>query len=95
VVDLCFDGELTYWRGPSPWHFVAVPAEACERIAAVAPRVTYGWGCIPATVRIGQTRFTTSLFPKEGGYMVPVKTHVRRAEDLELGDAVTVELRLG
>ena len=35
---------------------------------------------------------TTSLFPKDGGYLVPVKDAVRRAEGLEQGDVVTVQL---
>lgn len=38
----------------------------------------------------GGTDWTTSLFPKDGRYIVPVKTWVRRAEGLEEGDTVTV-----
>ena len=44
--------------------------------------------------RIGRTDFTTSLFPRGDLYLVPVKVAVRRAEDLALGDEVTVHLRL-
>lgn len=87
-------GELVYWRGPAPWHFVEVPGPLSERIEAVSPRVTYGWGCIPVRARIGATEFTTSLFPRSGRYMVPVKTSVRDREELELGDVVDVELHL-
>ena len=47
---------------------------------------------IPVTARIGETSWTTSLWPKEGGYVVPVKTAVRRAEELDVGDVVTVRL---
>jgi hypothetical protein len=50
---------------------------------------------IPATIRIGTTEWTTSLFPKDGRYLVPVKDRVRRAEDLEDGDSVTVRLAVG
>jgi hypothetical protein len=32
------------------------------------------------------------LWPKDGAYVVPVKTNVRRAEGLEIGDAVVVHL---
>jgi hypothetical protein len=56
--------------------------------------VTYGWGAIPVQARIGDTDFTTSLFPKGELYLVPVKDAVRRAEQLSVGDVVTVELRL-
>jgi hypothetical protein len=47
---------------------------------------------IPVTARIGGTGWTTSLWPKDGAYVVPIKTWVRRAERLELGDTVTVHL---
>jgi hypothetical protein len=87
-----FSGELWFWKGPAPWHFVTVPDEECAEIAAAAPFVTYGWGCIPVRGHIGETEFQTSLIPKDGGYLVPVKTAVRRAEALELGDVVPVRI---
>jgi hypothetical protein len=88
-------GELRYWRGPSPYHFVALPPDAALEVRAVARLVTYGWGVIPVRVRIGETTFATSLFPKDGGYLVPVKDAVRRAEGLALGDVVAMELTIG
>jgi len=54
--------------------------------------VTYGWGMIPVRVQIGRTRWRTSLFPKDGGYVVPLKAKVRRAERIDDGDVVTVRL---
>ena len=47
---------------------------------------------IPVTAQIKGTRWTTSLYPKDGRYVLPVKTWVRAAERLELGDTVTVRL---
>ena len=91
-MDLEFSGEIWFWRGPAPWHFVTVPEEQCAQIEDAANQVTYGWGMIPVGVRIGATTFTTSLWPKDGSYIVPIKTKVRRAEDLDLGDTVTVHL---
>lgn len=92
---LSFDGELIFWRGPSPFHFVEVPPPESEEIHAVSSLVTYGWGCIPVQVRIGATSWETSLFPKDGGYMVPVKSSIRAAEGLDLGDHVDVDLVIG
>jgi hypothetical protein len=57
--------------------------------------VTYGWGMLPAQVRIGQTEWKTSLFPKDGGYIVPIRANVQKAEKLEVGDTVTVQLKIG
>ena len=81
---------MVWWRGPAPYHFVALPEPERVRLQAVASRVTYGWGCIPATVTLGATTFTTSIFPKDGGFLVPVKTAARRAEGVELGDEVAL-----
>jgi hypothetical protein len=91
-VDLEFSGEVWFWRGPAPWYFVTVPDDGCRRIAAAAPDVTYGWGMIPVSARIGDTGWRTSLWPKDGRYIVPVKAAVRRAEEVDEGDVVTVHL---
>jgi len=91
-MELEFVGEICYWRGPAPWYFVTVPAAQCRQLAEVSRFVSYGWGVIPVAVRIGRSEFTTSLFPKDGGYLVPVKAAVRRAEGLDEGDRVTVRL---
>jgi hypothetical protein len=91
-MELEFSGEMWLWRGPAPWHFVTVPDEHCGPLEATSASVSYGWGMIPVTATIGRTRWTTSLFPKDGRYVVPVKTWVRRAEGLEVGDLVTVRL---
>ena len=90
--ELEFSADVWYWRGPSPFHFVTVPAEPSEVIKAMSSAVTYGWGMIPVRVWIGSTEFDTALFPKDGRYVVPVKADVRRAEGLEVGDTVTVRL---
>jgi hypothetical protein len=91
-VDLEFSGDVWYWRGPSPYHFVTVPDDECGALEAVAPMVSYGWGMIPVTAVIGETEWTTSLFPKDGAYVVPLKDKVRNAEGLDVGDAVAVRL---
>jgi hypothetical protein len=91
-MDITFDGELWVWRGPAPWYFVTVPAQQCHDLRAIAGSVTYGWGMIPVQVRIGNTVWKTSLFPKDGRYLVPIKASVRRAERLAQGDTVTMRL---
>lgn len=85
-------GEIFHWRGPAPHLFVAVPEPARSSLAEVAALVTYGWGMIPVSATIGKTTWTTSLFPKDGGYLVPIKALVQRAEQLDVGDTVTIRL---
>jgi uncharacterized protein DUF1905 len=90
VTDAIFE-----WRGPAPYHFVWVPEDDAAVISELAAALTYGWGMIPVTARIGGTEWTTSLWPKEGRYVVPIKDKVRRAEQLELGDVVSLRLSVG
>ncbi len=89
---LDFDGEVWSWRGPAPYHFVSVPEEECQELQEAAALVTYGWGMIPVAVTIGATEWKTSLWPKDGGYVVPLKDKIRRAEGIELGQVVSVRL---
>lgn len=89
-----FAGDIIYWRGPAPFFFVAVPDAPSGDIKAISAYVTYGWGVIPAKVRIGKTEWTTSLFPKDGRYLVPLKDAIRKAENLNEGDTVTVRLQV-
>jgi hypothetical protein len=94
-MELEFDGEVWFWRGPAPWYFISVPAEHAEALSAVSRFVSYGWGMIPVTVRVGATAWTTSLFPKDGSYVLPVKAAVRHAEGLDEGSRATVQLAIG
>ena len=91
-MNLDFAGEVVYWRGPAPYHFVMLPKRSAVALKAASSELTYGWGCIPARGRVGDTEFTTALFPKDGSYAVPMKVAVRRSEGIELGDVVDVHL---
>ena len=95
TVELEFSGEIWQWRGPAPYYFVTVPDEQSLDLKAVSAAVTYGWGMIPVRVRIGDTEWATSLWPKDGRYVLPLKDVVRNAEGLEEGDTVTVRLTPG
>lgn len=91
-MDLQFSGEIWFWRGPAPWHFITVPEDGCEELQSLSAAVSYGWGMIPVTAKVGKTTWTTSLFPKDGRYIVPLKARVRHAEALALGDSVRIQL---
>jgi Domain of unknown function (DUF1905) len=93
-VDHEFDGVLFSWRGPAPFHFVAVPEDVCADLQAVAARVSYGWGMVPAHVTVGSSTWETSLFPKDGGYLVPLRDRFRSAEGLAVDDVVHVRLQV-
>lgn len=94
-MQLAFTAVAIEWRGPAPFVFVPVPADESELIRESASELTYGWGVIPVSATIGGTAFTTSLFPRDGGYLLPLKVAVQRAEGLGVGDEVAVRMRLG
>lgn len=93
-MELEFSGDVWFWRGPAPHHFVWVPEGDAAEIGEVAAAVTYGWGMVPVTVHLGGSSWTTSLWPKDGGYIVPLKAAVRRREGVDIGDEVRLRLEV-
>jgi hypothetical protein len=93
-VDLEFDGVVWEWRGPAPYFFVTVPDEESALIQSAAALVTYGWGMIPVEAEVGSSEWKTSLFAKDGGYVVPLKDAIRRAEGIGVDDMVHVLLNV-
>ncbi len=93
-MEIEFGGKIWFWRGPSPFYFVTVPQAESENLKAISNLVTYGWGMIPVRVRIGDTEWETALWPKDGKYIVPLKAWVRRAEELDVDDDVTIRLNI-
>jgi hypothetical protein len=89
-----FSGPIWHWRGPAPYYFVTIPEAQSQEIKAISELVTYGWGVIPVHVQIGDTEWKTSLFPKAGLYLVPLKDAIRKAEQLKEGDEVTIRLEV-
>ncbi|MEZ4767196.1 MAG: DUF1905 domain-containing protein [Caldilineales bacterium] len=89
-----FTGTIWFWQGPAPWFFVTVPPAQSHDLRHISGIVTYGWGMIPVTVRIGGIEWTTSLFPKDDQYILPIKASVRKAEHIDEGDTVTVQLEV-
>ncbi len=89
-----FTGRVIEWRGPSPYYYLPVPEEESADIREVAAMATYGWGVIPVVARVGDIEFETSLFPKDGGYLLPLKDAVRKPQQITDGDEITVSMSL-
>lgn len=87
-----FTAAAFVWRGPAPFLFAAVPEKYCDELRYAARLASYGWGVVPVDARIGDFAFTTSLFPRDGGYLLPLKLAVQRAARIAPGDHVTAEL---
>jgi hypothetical protein len=93
-LDATFTAELFEWRGPAPFYWFALPEDICDYVRAEAKEATYGWGAIPVRVRIGGTEWETSLLPRDGGYLLPVKAQVRAHEGFGDGDLVTIAMSI-
>lgn len=94
LVDIAFEAEIIHWRGPSPYVFLGIPSDHVGEIRHAAREASYGWGVVPVEATIGGISFTTSLFPKDDGYLLPLKVAVRKAADIGPGDIVAVALRV-
>lgn len=92
-MDFEFSGEVIEWRGPAPFYFLRVPPTESAAIKDAAKGLEY-WGQVAVFARIGETDFTTALFPKDGHYLVPLKVAVRRAEGIEEGEPVDIGLSI-
>jgi hypothetical protein len=89
-------------KAPASWHFLTLDGEVAEAIHALAlmRRLEFGakrgWGSIKITATIGETSWQTSIFPAKdlGGWLLPVKAAVRKAEGLVAGDVVRITVTL-
>lgn len=90
-----FSGEVIHWRGPAPYYFARLPDDVAAQIGRLAKSVTYGWGVVPVEAEIEGTQFRTSLFPREGGYLLPLKDAVRKQISIPDDQMLTVTLAVG
>ncbi len=90
-MDLTFDAEIWLWR-EGPWHFVTVP-----RWPALEDRAeerASGFGSVKVLVTLAASTWSTSVFPSEEAFILPVKKPIRRAAGVEAGDTVRITLSL-
>jgi hypothetical protein len=92
LLDLNFEAEVIYWRGPSPFFYAPTPPAESAAIGRVARAVSYGWGVIPVTATLSGVTFRTSLFPKDGSFLLPLKVAVRKATGVTAGDTIQVRM---
>ena len=93
-MEFVFTTDVIEWRGPAPFLFAPMPPDESDLLFELLGQLSYGWGCIPATVTIGDTTFTTSLMPRQGRFLVPIKVVVQRAEAVGLDSRVDVTVQV-
>jgi len=98
------EGVLRLWRSPTSntaSTYIVIAGEVADaiRIAAMTGQWLEGrrgFGSARVTCTIGDSVWQTSVFPEKtsGGWFLPIKVAVRRAEGLDEGDLVRVTLEL-
>jgi Domain of unknown function (DUF1905) len=89
-------------KAPSSWHFITIDGEVADAIHATAIMrrleggLRKGWGSLKVIATIGETSWETSIFPAKdvGGWLLPVKASVRKAEGIIVDDEIEVTLIL-
>lgn len=100
-----FSAPLQIWTNEaenSAVGFVILPADAAEQVAGhelmrgMELGKRRGFGSVKVTARVGGSTWDTSVFPQKGreSWFMAVKVGVRRAEGIEEGDLVEIELEL-
>jgi hypothetical protein len=95
-VRVVFDAELWLWdaRRPDAWVFASLPPGESQEIRDLAGGLRRGFGSLRVRATIGTSTWATSIFPGKAGYVLPVKRPVRMAEEIDVGDTVTVTVEL-
>ena len=98
-----FTAPLVRWNSAEHANmaYIRIEGEAAEAISAheLMRRLELGqrrgFGSVKVNVTIGNSRWSTSVFPpNEDGWFLPVKKAICRAEGLEEGTEVEVQLEL-
>lgn len=102
--DFTVSTPLWRWQSataPAAWFFITIAGEAADaiRLAAIGGQWLdgrRGFGSAKVRATIGRTSWNTSVFPhkESGGWLLPVKAAVRKAEGLSESDMVTVTVSL-
>ncbi len=94
-------GAVWLWQGSDgapakgSWYFLTIDGETAQAIRAHATNAA-AWGSVYVEATIGGTTWRTSLFPSKqvGGWLLPLKAAVRKAERIVEGSEIAVQLAL-
>ena len=97
-----FTAPLLGWHTDSHgmMGYVSIAGDAAEAIRGheLMRRLELGkrrgFGSVKVNVACGESRWSTSVFPQDGAWFLPIKKAIMRAEGLEEGQPVSVELEL-
>ena len=80
-------------HGKGIYHFAMVPPPIAD-VLSDAPVPRAGFGSIKCQATIGNTVWSTSVFPTDGLYVLLIAKKIMMAEDLHIGDQVEITLSI-
>jgi hypothetical protein len=94
-------GPVWLWQGSDgasakgSWYFLTIDGKTAQGIRAHAVNAA-AWGSVYVAATIGATTWRTSLFPSKqvGGWLLPLKAAVRKAERIAEGSVIEASLAL-
>ncbi len=88
--------KVWLYPGKGGWHFATLPPKQSAEIRARFGEDAQAWGSLPVQVRIGETEWTTSIFPDKASrcYLLAIKAEVRRKEHVAAGSTITAVVRI-
>lgn len=87
--------KIFKWQGKGTWFFIRINEKTSDDIRGKFGEFAKGWGSIPINVTIGKSNWKTSIFPdKNKSYLLPIKSQIRKAEKIEEGDLVSLEIEI-
>jgi hypothetical protein len=91
-----FVATVWVYPGMSAWHFVTLPVLLSGDLKSRYGKSARGWGSLPVLVTVGKTSWKTSIFPdrKAGAYLLPIKSEIRKKEDIGVKDKIAFTLKL-
>lgn len=78
----------------SAWFFVRIEKETAEIIKDNFGMYAAGWGSLPVNVTLGNSTWKTSIFPDKGTYLLPIKSQIRKAENISEGGDLNIKLEI-
>lgn len=90
------EANIWLYPGKAAWHFVTLPPDIAKDISQEFEHLKHGWGSLKVKAKIGNTIWETSIFPdkKSSSYLLPIKTEIRKIEQIKAGDTISVLLEV-
>lgn len=91
-VQYTFSSKVWKYQGQAGWFFVSLPQHLSEEIRTLNKTFEEGWGRLKTSAQLGSSNWQTAIWfdTKLNTYLLPIKTDVRKKEQITINQIVTV-----